>query len=58
METMIKTTGLTRTFPLAGGSSITVLKGIDIEIPAQKMWNFPSVCPDTREIEKHVWRNA
>lgn len=46
METMIKTSGLTRTFPLSGkgssdgktqGASITVLKGIDIEIPSQSL---------------------
>lgn len=46
METMIKTKGLTRTFPLAGKvdsdgnsaqNSITVLKGIDIEIPSHSL---------------------
>ena len=34
---MIKTEKLTRTFPLEGGESITVLKGIDIEIPKQSL---------------------
>lgn len=34
METMIQTSGLTRAFPLGNGEDVTVLKGIDIEIPA------------------------
>lgn len=37
MAAIIETNGLTRTFPLDGGNSITVLKGIDIQIPAKSL---------------------
>lgn len=33
MDTMIQTSGVIRAFPLAGGGTVTILKGLDMEIP-------------------------
>lgn len=37
MESIISTKGLTKAFPIAGGEDFYALKGIDVEIPKEKL---------------------